>query len=336
MPSFKEILGHDREKDLLKRAVSSGRVAHAYLFAGLSGTGKRRLALALSSVLNCSRPADGDACGVCPDCDKASSGSHENITEVWPTDKDGSRADDGLIRVEEVRELQDSLKYRVERGKKAVIIEAADKMKAEAANAFLKTLEEPPADSLIILVSSRPSYLLPTILSRCQRINFRPLPESVVRGYLVEERGIPGGEADTVARMSAGSLAKALNYIDTGALEKRRGLAGRLRSLKEADTLEILSMAEELSRLDDLEEVLEFFKTVVRDKAVSSAGLPQLIVNMDMEDLLRTEGGSVKGLLASFEMIEAVRYDTTPPRYANKQLAMEALLIRLKDASLLV
>lgn len=336
MPAFKDILGHEREKGLLRRALEGGRLAHAYIFAGTSGIGKMRAALALSAVLNCPNAKGGDSCGTCPDCEKVEKGAHENVVVVWPTDKDGGRDDNGLIRVGQIRELQDTLKYRVERGKKVAIVEAADKMMPEAANAFLKTLEEPPPDSLIVLMTSRPAYLLPTILSRCQRINMLPLSEETVRGYLVRERGVAAEEAALAARMSAGSLGRALNYVDTGALEKRRGLVKRLRSLKDADTPEVLALAEELSRLDDVEEALEFLKTVVRDMAAIRAGVPSLIVNMDMEDLLKEGRSGLKELVSSYEMIEAVRYDVTPPRYANKQLAMEAMLLRLKEAGAIV
>lgn len=338
MATFKDILGHEKEIDMLKRAVKGGRVAHAYLFAGPSGIGKRRLAYTLAAALNCSLDGggaglfgvadDGLPCGVCEDCRLIEGKTHPNIIEVFPVDRDGKGADDGLIRVEQIRELAGALNYRVERGKKVAIVEASDKMMPAAANAFLKTLEEPPPSSVIILISARPTELLPTILSRCQRINFKPLPEGIIKGFLTGEKGFGGDDASVISRLCAGSLSSAIRYAEERVHERWGAVALGLKGLK-SETFDVLKFAEELSKRDDIEDVLEFLKTWCRDKLVCLEGAGELMVNRGMDGVARGGGDRALSLIESFEMIEEARRSVMPPRYANKQLTMEALLMRL-------
>ena len=330
---FDNIAGHAKEKSILWNSIQNGRVAHAYLFAGPDGVGKRALAREFAKALNCSGTGTlagfgaGMPCGECTDCHAIDSLSHQSVLELQPTDKDGTAAPDGLIRIAQVRELQETLRFKVERGSKVAIVEAADKLMPAAANAFLKTLEEPPPDSVIILVTSKPSEMLPTILSRCQRVSFRPLPDAVVRDYLVSERGMAVDDAGAVARLGAGSLGRALAFSDSGIAQVRKAVMEKLRGLRRDDTFAALKLAEELSKREDLEDVLEFLKTVCRDRLVSLEGAPELAVNSDLGAL--SAGVRSSALMDSFSMIEEARYNTTAPRYVNRQLAMEALLLGL-------
>jgi len=330
MLNFGEISGHTRELGILKKAISTGRVAHAYLFSGPEGIGKRTLALAFARALNC-QEGSGDACGVCPDCRTMEAGVHPNLSEVWPTDTKGNRTVEGIIRIGRIRELQDSLRYRAERGKKVAVVESAERLNAAAANAFLKTLEEPPADSVIILVTSRATELLPTILSRCQRMNFRPLSDGLVTGFLEKERGLSTADARAMARISSGSISRAVKFSEAGIFEKRRETVERVLALDRRDTFEILRLAEELSRSEDLLEVLDFLKTWVRDMALYGEGADGLMVNGDLAGLLKRGGGAAnpRDLTDSFSMIEKARHEIMPPNYANKQLAVEVLLMGL-------
>lgn len=333
--SFKAVLGHSREISILKSAFLSGKVPHSLLFSGPEGIGKRQAALAYAKLLNCSNSGE-DACGTCPDCQMMDALTHPNLLQVWPTVKDKKDKDllinteeDGVIRIEQVREVQNALKYRVDRGRKIVIIAAADKLMPQAANAFLKTLEEPPSDSVIILVSSKASDLLPTILSRCQRINFRPLPDDIIASYLTGRSGMAREDAMAISRLSSGSLSRAVKYTDEGANAGRRELLERLAALRPEDLDVALKLAEDLSKRDDLEEVLEFMKSWYRDKAVSMEGSDGLVINSDMKDFIGSTGGDFRRLWDAFTMIEKTRRDIMPPRYANRQLSMEALIMRL-------
>ncbi|MBI5491728.1 MAG: DNA polymerase III subunit delta' [Deltaproteobacteria bacterium] len=325
---FKDIIGHTREIEIIKGAILNKRVAHSYLFSGPEGIGKRKAALAFAAALNCQRPLEGEPCGTCLDCERMERGVHTNLLQVWPTDRDGERDDAGLIRVDQVREIQNAVKYRVESGTRVVVVDSAERFMAQAANAFLKTLEEPPAGSMIILISSRPSELLPTIISRCQRVNFRPLPIDALSGFLADKRGLPAGEAQSVARASGGSVSAAFSYLEAGANEKRKEVLMRLLSIEPGDTDEAIRLAEELSRRDDLEEVLEFIKGWYRDKAVYMEGAGGLVVNSDFAGHFDKDSGS-RELWDVYSMVEGAKRSIMPPRYANKQLTLEALFLNI-------
>jgi DNA polymerase-3 subunit delta' len=328
--SFKGILGHTKEIKALTKALNNGRVAHAYLFSGPEGVGKRRVARALAAALNCALFDGTDACGACEDCTAFESGAHQNLMEIGPTDKDGERARNGLIRIAEIRRLQETLRYKVGSGRKVAIVDSADRLMPGAANAFLKTLEEPPPDSVIMLLTSKATDLLPTILSRCQRINFRPLPESAI-AELLSKDGVAGEDAVFAARLSFGSISTALKYARSSAYEVRRELTGRLGALQKGDTLEVMKLAEELAKRDDLIDVLEFLKNWLRDRLVTIEGAPGLATAG--LGFAGGEGGAGKdrqrALIDSFAVIEEAIHDLTPPRYGNKLLTMESLLFRL-------
>src|SRR3972149_6839834 len=181
---FKNILGHDREIGILSSAISNNRVAHSFLFVGPEGVGKRLTAISIAKSLNCS-DAKGDFCGVCRNCVDIESSSYSDVFLVEPRESDskGGGIDHatGTIKIGAVRDVQQRLSYKaVKGGKKVCIVDGVEKMNRDAQNAFLKTLEEPPSDSIIILIISDGATLLPTILSRCQRINFRPLPRNIL------------------------------------------------------------------------------------------------------------------------------------------------------------
>jgi DNA polymerase-3 subunit delta' len=237
---------------------------------------------------------------------------------------------DGLIKVDRVREVQEKLRYRIERGMKVVIVDGADKLKKEAANAFLKTLEEPPPETLIVLVTSRATELLPTIHSRCQRLNFRPLPEEAVRDLLVSSLGVDPAEAAVAARLSAGSVARAARYAGQERGGTRREVLECVSRLDPADTAALLDAASEWSRRDDLEEALEVLKSWYRDKAVTAFGAGRMVANTDMA---APPGRPVpfRGLYDSFTAVEKARAEITPPRYGNRLLVMENLLLRLAE-----
>ena len=190
--------------------------------------------LEFARALNCGGfgvPAAYAAC-------KMMDGGRTFLLQVWPTVKvkedvlENAYDGTGLIRISQIRDIQEFLRYRIDEGKKAVVVDYADRLMPQAANAFLKTLEEPPAGSVVMLISSRPSGLLPTILSRCQRMNFRPLPDGVISSFLVRERGAQKDEAQVVARLSRGSWESTTSMRARmsrgGVLEGLRGLPRRI------------------------------------------------------------------------------------------------------------
>ena len=172
MSLLKDIIGHERQKNILLKGFQRRREATSYLFSGDSGIGKTLFALEYAKTVNCLNPqiVNGlvDACDKCSSCKKVSSGNHPDIMTIEP---DGDQ-----IKIDQIREVAEFLSFAPYEGnKKIVIVKDAEKMNQPASNAFLKTLEEPPDKSLIILVTSSEESLLETIRSRCFRIKFSPL-----------------------------------------------------------------------------------------------------------------------------------------------------------------
>ena len=178
-------------------------LAHAYLFSGDEGIGKRMTALALAAAVNCDIPGQDGGCGECPSCRKVASLGHPDVHLVAP---DGSE-----LKIDQIRQAQADLSLKPFEGrKKVLLVDGAESMNDASANAFLKTLEEPPGDTLIILVTSMPRGLLQTIRSRCQEITFHPLPRRTLAELLMEKRGLPETDALLIAALSRGSLGRGL------------------------------------------------------------------------------------------------------------------------------
>jgi DNA polymerase-3 subunit delta' len=204
---FTDIRAQDTAIETLKRALSLNKVHHAYLFSGPGGVGKHLAATALAMSLNCTDRKD-DACSTCTNCKKILKGVHPDIFRV--SLPEGKK----LIPIESVRELGQRLAIRPHEGAcKVAIIDPADRLSESAANALLKTLEEPRAGSFLILITSKASSLLATVRSRCQLVRFRPLPKEIVADIL-HNQGITKDESRIVAALCGGSLDQASAYLD--------------------------------------------------------------------------------------------------------------------------
>jgi DNA polymerase-3 subunit delta' len=223
---FRDVIGHRRLVGLLARAVKRGSLPPSLILAGPAGVGKRLVAISTAQSLNCRaggtpalEGAGKDACGICPACTRIARGVHPDVILVEP-------GESGSIKVNQVRDVIDRAGYRPFEGmRRAVIIDAADALVEEAQNALLKTLEEPPPSSVFMLVTARPDLLLPTVLSRCPRLTFRPLgaDEMAARARAIAQRADSGVrealEAETAdlneAREAAGrALAQAAATSD--------------------------------------------------------------------------------------------------------------------------
>ncbi len=228
---FSEIIGQDRAVGTLRAGLRRGALHHALLFAGPPGVGKGTAARILAQALNCEAGRADEPCGTCPPCRKIARGVHPDVLVVeeervmaragrW--EPHPGRAPSRDIVVDQIRELVDrrlALK-RFEGRCRVVIVDPADAMNPQAQNALLKTLEEPPEDTVLALVASAPDALLPTVRSRCLRISFAPLPDELVAGRL-SAAGRPSEEARLAAALAGGSLGRALE-VDAEALQERR------------------------------------------------------------------------------------------------------------------
>ena len=230
MIEWSKIRGHQRIKDALERAVDLGRLHHALLLAGPEGVGKQALALALAAALNCERRPEGQwspACGQCNSCHKISQSLHPDVIVVEP---EGNILK--FIKIDQIRQLQKAAMSSPYEGRDRVIILVdAHEMTAPAANALLKTLEEPTERTRLILVTDQAHLLLETIRSRCQLLRAGALPhedvlelldELVARGELGEQADPPDAATlEVAAGFGEGSVGRALELLRAGALEER-------------------------------------------------------------------------------------------------------------------
>jgi len=332
---FKDILGHDREIGILSSAISNNRVAHSFLFVGPEGVGKRLTAISIAKSLNCSG-AKGDFCGVCRNCVDIESSSYADVFLVEPRESDskGGGIDHatGTIKIGAVRDVQQRLSYKaVKGGKKVCIVDGVEKMNRDAQNAFLKTLEEPPSDSIIILIACDGAFLLPTIVSRCHRINFRPLPGEAVVKVLMERQGMEQNTALLVSSLSGGSIGKALESDIETTLKQRKKIIEMMAHLSVKDVEGLFEAAEEIVRGDMSLESLEVLKIWYRDMAVFKEGGEDVVINHDLLPVLKehSERKTFERLMDGLMAVHHAQIDIMPPRYANKQLVVENLLMQL-------
>ena len=319
--SFTQIIGHERQKEVLFRAISNDRLAHAYLFAGPEGVGKRLTALALVRTLFCKELR---GCGECPPCRKV---DHHNHPDLHILEPDGAS-----IKIEQVRNIQRDLNLRPhEAARKVCLIEAAESMTVGAANALLKTLEEPRGDTLLILLSSQPQRLLETIRSRCQPLYFARQPFELLRNSLQAQLGVSDAEAHVLAALADGSFKKAFGKDRNLYLEERRNLLKTLTSLSPGSILPILEFAEQLAGdKATLPDILEIFQAFYRDVLMSVHGRdPAELVNLDLTEKIHRVASreEVSGILQKLDALVTARRQLE--RNLNTQLVVENLLLRL-------
>jgi DNA polymerase III subunit delta' len=223
--SWQRVRGHDALIDTFRRAVARGRLAHAYLFTGPPGVGKRLFAVELGKALLCEAPPGPlQACDRCPACVQVDAGTHPDFTLVARPEE----AHEFPIKL--MREVSRGLSLKPARGRrKVLILDDADDLNEESANCFLKTLEEPPPGSFLILIGSSPDRQLPTIVSRCQVVRFGPLPDDVVADLLRAD-GIDEDQLARLVRLGRGSPGRARALADPELWEFRRHFLDGLAS----------------------------------------------------------------------------------------------------------
>lgn len=323
MVLLKDIIGHDEIVKTLTGALISGRVAHAYLFSGPRGVGKQTTALAFARALVCSRPSGGDGCAVCDSCSRLDRGIHPEVRVIRP---DGT-----TVKIGQVRQLAAGVRLGPEGGGRAVrIVDEADTMTAEAANSLLKTLEEPLPGVVVILITTRPQAILPTILSRCQHIYFQPLlKHQLVRG-LAGISGEPRERLLLAASLAGGSLGRALELL-SGGLEARDRAGRMIRDLAGAGVEEALALAAGVSaEREEVAPLLDMIILWLRDILLyNETGDPGHLINADRLDEIsilagRYTTGRLLDMIAGTDSARA-RLSSS----ANVQLALEALFLSL-------
>jgi len=320
--SFADIIGHQKQLGILRAGLASERLHHAYLFVGPEGVGKRTIATALAKAIHCqSRTAD--FCGQCLNCARIAGGNHPDVRAVLPL------SDKKEIGIPQIREIERDLGYRSFTGKrKIMIIDPATLLNVAAQNALLKTLEEPPQESLIILLATSVGTLLPTLRSRCLRLTFAPLSRREVADHLQKAHGKSPDEADFLAAISLGSIGAALG-LDTAALtERRRTWIDMLGAVQGGNVYAAMAAADELSAKRD--EALRFFKWAeswYRDLMIYRAtGAAEELINLDMRAEVERQAARRSTEEIAQTVADALEGGAAIQRNLNRRMVLEKFL----------
>jgi DNA polymerase-3 subunit delta' len=341
--AFREIIGHERAVAFLRRAAATGRAGASLIFHGPHGVGRRLTALSLAQAFNCLEDP-GEGCGSCRSCTRIArveegtvkEGDHKGDTCQFTHHPDVHLLVPGRneIRIDEVRSLRQQAQRKPFEGRRSTfIVDPAERMTPAAANALLKTLEEPPPTTCIILIAADPATLLPTVQSRCRLIPFHRLSASSIKNELIRRDAFPPGDAGIVAALCNGRIGHALDFDLDLYREQRETLLEILdRLAQRRPRAHIIKDAEFLGSRGDaraMERALEILESILRDALILQAGgSRESLVNVDIEDRLRGLSESMgerlePGLLRLAGARADLRWNV------NRQLLTEALLLDL-------
>ena len=321
------VIGHDWAVGLLRRSLLKGRQRHAYLITGAPALGKGALALAFARALNCeAERIAGRPCGVCRACKAISRGSDPDL--IVARGEDGAPLKIGAIRdVARLLALKPySARYRI------AVFEDFDLVAPLAQDALLKTLEEPAAQAILIVLASSAERVLPTIRSRAQAISLRPASLQLIKGALVE-RGCAEERADLIARLSGGRIGWALNAIrDEDSLAFRREMLDTLRGILDGGRLERIKAADQLSKRAGRDkaaarEILEIWQTYWRDVLLQGHDCPVKPSNSDRAEEIRLLAARMEPASAYCALAMTRRTIEALSTNANLRLALDALLL---------
>lgn len=336
---LRDVEGQARAIEALRRALAGGRLHHAYLFAGPEGVGKGLAAQGLAEALLCTAPRpDGDACGACNACRRSQQRQHPDLHVVARREKSAGVLE-SQIKIDQVRELQKALSFKsFEGARRVVLIDEPEKMNPATANALLKTLEEPGPDTHFVLVSAASHRLLPTVVSRCQRVRFSPLDRALVARRLVEIAGLEMEQATLLSGLAEGSIGKALTLKGSALLERREAIIERADDPDGPRRVpQLLDFADELSKPDarsGLPLVFHLLRTWYRDVLLIGAGLPDdALVHRDLAERVRQRAATLdpRQVLSRLELLNETEYAIVE-RNSNVRLSLESLLLRLSGA----
>ena len=312
------IIGHQHIVEQLQRTVASKRIAGAYLFVGPTGVGKETVARYFAQLIFCqqeTRPPT--VCGTCLACRKVDSGNHPDLQFIRP---EGS-----LLRIGQIRELQKQIVYEpLEASRKVYILTDVERMNAEAENCLLKTLEEPPASSVLILLTSNIQVLLPTTRSRCQILQFHPMLAQELAAVLTDRFAVAPEQATTLAIAAGGAIGKAITQLEKGSV-----LTEEVPEiLKETDLLAAFRLAENFK---DNPETLDSLVTWYRDLLFLQQGAPlELITHIHSLEKLQALAPRYSHLRIQ-QAIQTV-FDTKSlieNTNTNATLALEVMCLKL-------
>ncbi len=307
--TFAKVIGHETVSEVLSRALAGGRLSHAYLLVGPEGVGKSTFARGLLAEFLETQPATLEA--------------HPDFLSLSRLTDEKTGKEKSQISVEQIRDVTERMAMSSFSGRKAVWIEEADRLNPAAANALLKTLEEPDGQALFLLRASSLDSVMPTIASRCQIIRFHLVPRQTMADAL-QKRGLPRSEAEQLAATAVGRPGWALRFLQDGAWRAaRETVQGQVRELMSESLparfrrIGTLLPKEEVNKAAVLEETLEAWERLVRDRLLAAIGCADLALDAPVSEAEATGPLWVRTLSAIRESREAIRHNINP------QLALE-------------
>ena len=322
-----QVVGHEKAVGLLDRSLKNGKLAHAYLFIGPPHVGKMRLAIDLAKALNC--PGEDRPCGHCAQCVRIEELKHADVQVIG---LDG-RAE---IGIDQMREMQHSASLKPFEGNYRIfIVDGAEHLSHEATNCLLKTLEEPPSNVQLILLALNERGLLPTLLSRCQKLELRPLSIATFPKILAERWGIPDERAKALAKLSRGCVGWAVSALtDDQLLQERSERLDSLLRLTEEELAERFAHAAQLASQfsrdrQSVYEVLSLWIEWWHDLLLTKVGCANFISNVDQEAKLHQESQrySLKEIKVFVESLQQSMAQLE--QNANPRLVLEVLMLSI-------
>jgi len=323
------LIGHEWAVQMLQSDLAQGRERHAYLFTGPAGVGKRTLVAEFARALLCAKPTP--PCDACRNCRLAAKGNHPDLLTVEP-EISGKHVRTAKVKIELIRQLIYDLTLKpVEARRRVARLLNFDAANPQSQNAFLKTLEEPPGNAIMLLTAERADDLLPTIVSRCEVVALRPLPLATVREALVTRWQVPADRADWLAHLSGGRLGWAVRMqADEAALEARAQRLDDLTRLLKATRVERMTYAERLARdgnIDRIQDTLDLWLGFWRDVLLLSAGAEAPLFNPDREADIRRLAQAVSPALAGQVIADLRQTGALLEKNINTRLALEVALL---------
>lgn len=328
-----QLRGHDTLIRQIDGSLKEGRYAHSYLIVGPPQTGKRTLAINIAQAVNCLVPEDAP-CGECNQCLRIANSQHADVMIIGLNQDEGQASNRTEIGINNVREVQRQANLKPYEGDQRVFIfDGAEYMSEEASNALLKTLEEPPPQVLIMLLTGQEDALLPTIRSRCRRLELRPLSVIQIAQDLVETQNLGQQEAQLLAHLSMGRLGWALSAArDPSIMEDRAEKLERISHISAASLEERFQYASDMASLfykrrDEAKEVFYLWLRWWRDLLLIKEGASEFLYNSDWINVLEDRASKIStAQIASFiraiqSAIDALEHN------ANARLALEVLML---------